>query len=293
MRTVRKPLVVILILGCVWTTSTPSVSASGIPTVDVAAIAQQLTSYTTQLLEFQEALAQTGLGQSQLAQMLIDYEQTLREYRSYLNQIRGLQRIIDQADWKKILKIIVESPYGQDILAEIPLLKPDDPDYKEQVRDRMAEYGTYPKRTDEVIEDVTDLGVSEDEAAPFVEYNQQLNKRFGQSVQQFNMTSVNNKGIEERTEKLNNYGDRILSLGDESDLATLQLMVSQQNLLGHQMEANTLAVNQLLLNYESPSNAHMQQKAKMLDDEIERLKRVHERGTIQPAGTSSFAKSGF
>ena len=293
MMTVRKPFVVMLIIGCVWVTSTLSTLASGIPTVDVAAIAQQLTSYTTQLLEFQEALAQTGLGQSQLAQMLIDYEQTLREYKSYLNQIRGLQRIIDQADWKKILKIIVESPYGQEILAEIPLLKPDDPDYKEQVRDRMGEYGTYPKRTDEVIEDVTDLGVTGDEATPFVEYNQRLEKQFSKFAQQNNMVSVNRKHMAERTDKLNEYALEITELGDESDLATLQFMASQQNLFGHQMEANTLAVNQLLLNYESPSNAHMQQKAKMLDDEIDRLKRVHERGTIQPAGKSSFAKPGF
>ena len=290
---VRQLVVAWIIVFSVGLGSGQPAWSSGIPTIDVAAIAQELTSYITQLQEFQQAILQTGIGESQLAQMLLDYEQTLREYRSYLNQIRGLQRLIDQEDWRRLLRIVVESPFGQGIIAEIPLLSPDDPDYTEKVREQMQEYGTYPDAPETVSKNLADVGISGENALPLEAYSQDMEKSFARYKDQLNMASANNKASEERIEKIDVLGDRIRNLGDESDLATLQMMATQDNFGMHQNEALIRAITQNGLNYESPTHAQMQRKAQMIKNEIERLKRVRARGGAKLSGITSFAGPGF
>ncbi len=289
----RRWLLAVVLSWCVWMGPVPVAKSSGIPTVDVVSIAQQLTSYVTQLQEFQQMIVSVGLEQSQLAQMLIDYEQKLREYRSYLNQVRSVQRFISDPDWARLVKIIVKTPYGQGIIGKVPFLKPDAPDYKEQIRDKLQEYGIFPAPTDEVLTDLDGVGISGDEAKPFEAYNDELEQQFSRYEEQLNMTSVNQRDIKERTKKINEYAADIRSLGDESDLATAQMGLTQDNFASHQREAAIRATTQNGLNYESPTTAQMQRKAKMIKEEIERLKRVRARGGVKMGGKTSFARDGF
>ena len=104
-----------------------------------------------------------------------------------------------------------------------------------------------------------------------------------------NIVSGNQVAIEEREEKLNKYMDKVLSLGDESDLATLQMIASQQNLAGYQQEATIRTLNQMMLTYESPSTALANRRAGMVDQEIERLKKVHANSTNFKLGRDRWA----
>ncbi|MDR4483980.1 MAG: type IV secretion system protein [Nitrospirales bacterium] len=285
----RMLCVMVLSVGVGVATVPAPAKASGIPTVDIAQIVQSLTSYITDLQGFSELIIQTGLEESQLASLLQQYTQTLREYKSYLNQLRSLQEFISAPDWAALIKIVVQSPYGKEVLGQIPLLDPEGPDYNKEVRQRAGEYGPVPQETESVVEGYTDLGVDAGDLAHIEAYNDGLNQNFSKYAQQMNIVTRNQKAIEEREEKVNEYMDNILNLGDESDLATLQLMASQQNLAGHQREAILRTLNQMQLTYESPSTALANRRAGFVDQEIERLKKVHADSTNHTLGRDRWA----
>lgn len=263
--------------------------ASGIPTVDVAQIAQSLTSYIQDLTFYQETLIQTGLENSQLASLLAQYAQTLQEYKHYLHQIQSLQAFISEPDWRVLMKIVVKSPYGQKALAQIPLLKPDDPGYEKDVRNVAGEYGPVPEETADVVNAYTALGVKPGDLKHIEAYNDGLNQNFAKYTQQMNMVSGNDKAIEERRETIEEMGKKVRNLGDESDLATLQMMATQQNFGAQQREASMELFNQWMLTYESPSTALANRRAGMVDQEIERLKKVHGNSTNFKLGRDRWA----
>jgi hypothetical protein len=294
MNRVFRVLCVVVVSVVVSVVTVPdTVRASGIPTVDIAQIVQGLTSYINDLSGFQELIIQTGLEESQLAALLQQYAQTLTEYKSYLNQLRSLQEFISAPDWAALMKIVVQSPYGKEILGQIPLLKPDNPGYKDEVRQRAGEYGPVPQETADVVGEYEALGVGAGDLTHIEDYNDGLNKNFAKYTEQMNIVSRNEAAIEGREEKLNEYGDNIRGLGDESDLATLQMMASQQNLAGHQQEATIRALNQMMLTYESPSTALANRRADMVDQEIERLKKVHANSTNFTLGADRWSGGGW
>lgn len=200
--------------------------ASGIPTIDIAQIVQGLTSYINDLSGFQELIVQTGLEESQLASLLQQYAQTLTEYKHYLNQLRSLQEFISAPDWAALMKIVVESPYGKEVLGQIPLLDPEGPDYNNEVRNRIAEYGPVPQETPVVVEGYTDLGVEAGDLAHIEAYNDLLNQNFSKYAEQMSIVSLNELAIKGREEKLERYSSELRGLGEESDLATAQLGVA-------------------------------------------------------------------
>ena len=285
----RVLCVVVFMMGVSVGMGPTMARATGIPTVDVAAIVQGLTSYIQDLTFYQEALIQTGLENSQLASLLAQYAQKLQEYKQYLHQVQSLQAFISAPDWAALMKIVVKSPYGQQALAKIPLLKPTDPGYDKDVRKVAGEYGPVPEETADVVGHYTALGVKPGDLKHIEDYNDGLNQSFAKYVQQMNIVSGNEAAIKEREGKLNRYGADIRSLGDESDLATLQMIASQQNLAGHQQEATMRTLNQLILTYESPSTALANRRAGMVDQEIERLKKVHANSTNFKLGRDRWA----
>jgi len=285
----RVLCVMVLSVGVGVATVPEPAKASGIPTVDIAQIAQGLTSYITDLQGFSELIIQTGLEESQLASLLQQYTQTLREYKSYLNQLRSLQEFISAPDWAALMKIVVQSPYGKEVLGQIPLLDPEGPDYNKEVRQRAGEYGPVPQETEMVVEGYTDLGVDAGDLAHIEAYNDGLNQNFSKYAEQMSIVSRNELAIKGREEKLEKYGNELRGLGEESDLATAQLGVAQQNLAGHQLEAIVRSLNQMQLTYESPSTALANRRADMVDQEIERLKKVHADSTNHRLGRDRWA----
>lgn len=260
--------------------------ASGIPTVDVLSVGQQLISYITDLSQFAEVIAQTGLETEHLATTLADYAQTLKEYQSYLNQLRSLQDFISAKDWAGLMTIIVGSPYGEELMGQIPLISLTDPDYADKARKLLEKYGGVPQKTEDILAAYKVLGSKAKELQHIEEYNEKLNEQYGKHVAQLNITSRNEAGIKAREETWAKFGKHILNLGEESDLATAQLGVSQANVAGLQREAMMRQINQQMLIYESPSTALANRRASMVDDELGRLKKVHANSENFKAGKS-------
>ncbi|WAH62218.1 hypothetical protein LZ023_40790 (plasmid) [Pseudomonas silvicola] len=81
----------------------PVVEASGFPTVDIAAIAQSVAEYSTQLQQYVEQMQQTVLEESQLAQLVSTYEQALTSYNHMLRQMTQLKNMMDRRDWTALM----------------------------------------------------------------------------------------------------------------------------------------------------------------------------------------------
>lgn len=267
--------------------------ASGIPTVDIAQIIQGLTSYITELSGYAEALLQTGIEEAQLAQMIQDYAQTLVEYESYLKQVRGLKDAISGEDWEQVMKVVVESPYGEEILGQIPTLDPKSVDFINEVRERVGKYGLVPQDTQDVVDRYAAMGVELNDLAHIQAHNDRLNQHFSKQTEQMSMVSRNEAAIQEREEKLKKYDSSLRGLGQESELATAQLGVVQQNLAGHQREATIRALNQMMLTYESPSAALANRRAAMVEQEIQRLEKVRANSTNHTLGSDSWGGGGW
>ena len=287
-RRVGCVVVMVMVLGGV--VGPERAQATGIPTVDVLSVGQQLISYVTDLSQFAEVIAQTGLETEHLATTLADYAQTLKEYQSYLNQLRSLQDFISASDWAGLMTIIVGSPYGEELMGKIPFISMADPDYADKARKLLAKYGGVPQKTDDILAAYKVLGSKAKELQHIEEYNEKLNEQYGKHVAQLNITSRNEGGIKAREEMWRKYQKAILNLGEESDLATAQLGVSQDNVAGQQREAMMRQINQQILVYEAPSTALANRRAEMVDEELERLKKVHKNSKNFKAGKSHWGK---
>lgn len=290
----RVLCVLVLSVGLIGVGAVPETArASGIPTVDIAQIIQGLTSYITELSGYAETLVQTGIEEAQLAQMIQDYAQTLLEYESYLKQVRGLKDAISGEDWEMVMDIVVESPYGEEILGQIPTLDPNSVDFINEVRERVGAYGLVPQETERVLDGYLALGVEADDLVHIEAYNESLNQNFAKQTQQMSIVSRNELAIQGREEKLGTYDTALRGLGQESELATAQLGVAQQNLAGHQREATIRALNQMMLTYESPSTALANRRAAMVEQEIQRLQKVHANSTNHTLGSDSWGGGGW
>ena len=139
------------------------------------------------------------------------------------------------------------------------------------------------------MEGYTDLGVDAGDLAHIEAYNDGLNQNFSKYAQQMNMVSRNEKAIKDRRGRIEEMGSKVRSLGDESDLATLQMMATQQNFGAQQREASMELFNQWMLTYESPSAALANRRADMVDQEIERLKKAHADSTNHKLGRDRWA----
>lgn len=245
-----------------------NVYATGIPVVDVAHIAETVLQYQQQLRDYREYMIQTGLQESQMMQMLTDYQQVLREYGHYLNQIQGLQNQISASEWEMLIGT-VEQFYGSADISVIPSMDYTSPTYQDDVRSVLNEYGLAPKSTDDVITKFESAGVTD--TAAFQSNMEQANQTYSKYSNQLEMVASNRQqiaklhGIRERNKSL------LKSLGDESDLATLQQIASQQIMLSNQLEGQATMLNQLLQTYEPPSALYAAQKAKRLENEAARL----------------------
>ena len=84
---------------------------AGIPTVDAGVIARQIIAYQQQLRDFEAQLQQVDLNSEQLAALNRQFSQTLKHYGDYLQQVRGLQRVISRKDWNGLFQAL-KNQYG-------------------------------------------------------------------------------------------------------------------------------------------------------------------------------------
>ena len=100
---VRMKKIAVAVIMAITATQPAMAPASGFPVVDIASVAQAVADYSNQLLQYTEQMQQTILEQSQLAQLIATYEQTMTSYYHMLSQMQGLSRLIDRRDYMAMM----------------------------------------------------------------------------------------------------------------------------------------------------------------------------------------------
>ncbi|MEM7083755.1 MAG: hypothetical protein AAF465_13575 [Pseudomonadota bacterium] len=242
--------------------------ASGFPVVDIAHIAQSIVGYVQELADYVEAIQQTALSTSQLTQMITDYTQVLQEYEHYLDQIRQLQDVISGDDWNELIATVERELAEVSDISLTQILDPDDGDYEADLREILENQGL----ASPIPADVTDF-YEDDLNVPAGELDA-MNQRLERMDLEYRRYAAQHENVARNTTRMVELDDQITSvqaaaasLGEQSDLATLQ-MIAQIQLL--QMKQQSLAMqqrNQELQLYEPTSLLINQQRARSVERE--------------------------
>lgn len=224
--------------------------ASGFPVVDIASVAQAVADYSNQLLQYTEQMQQTILEQSQLAQLISTYEQTMTSYHHMLSQMQGLQRLISKRDYIAIMKKFSNV---------IDMYPGNAPDFKSK------EWIAKGKDLSRMYNRVSDARDLEDaiRAIPFDAKSQELQETAAQQANTMDQMAVGQSLFSEgmndelltNVERAGEVATKRRSLGPEDHLATLQLMAEQNELtIESDQQANAIANAQLQYSNQMPAH---------------------------------------
>lgn len=224
--------------------------ASGFPVVDIASVAQAVADYSNQLLQYTEQMQQTILEQSQLAQLISTYEQTMTSYHHMLSQMQGLQRLISKRDYMAIMKKFSNV---------IDMYPGNAPDFKSK------EWIAKGKDLSRMYNRVSDARDLEDaiRAIPFDAKSQELQEAAAQQANTMDQMAVGQSLFSEgmndelltNVERAGEVATKRRSLGPEDHLATLQLMAEQNELtIESDQQANAIANAQLQYSNQMPAH---------------------------------------
>lgn len=229
--------------------------ASGFPVVDIASVAQAVADYSNQLLQYTEQMQQTILEQSQLAQLISTYEQTMTSYYHMLSQMQGLQRLISKRDYMAIMKRFSNV---------IDMYPGNAPDFKSK------EWIAKGKDLSRMYNRVSDARDLEDaiRAIPFDAKSQEIQETAAQQANTMDQMAVGQSLFSEgmndelltNVERAGEVATKRRSLGPEDHLATLQLMAEQNELtIESDQQANAIANAQLQYSNQMPAHFFAQQ----------------------------------
>lgn len=224
--------------------------ASGFPVVDIASVAQAVADYSNQLLQYTEQMQQTILEQSQLAQLISTYEQTMTSYYHMLSQMQGLQRLISKRDYMAIMKKFSNV---------IDMYPGNAPDFKSK------EWIAKGKDLSRMYNRVSDARDLEDaiRAIPFDAKSQEIQETAAQQANTMDQMAVGQSLFSEgmndelltNVERAGEVATKRRSLGPEDHLATLQLMAEQNELtIESDQQANVIANAQLQYSNQMPAH---------------------------------------
>lgn len=224
--------------------------ASGFPVVDIASIAQAVADYSNQLLQYTEQMQQTILEQSQLAQLIATYEQTMTSYYHMLSQMQGLQRLISKRDYMAIM-----SKFSN----VIDMYPGNTPNF--QSKEWIAK-GKDLSRMYNRVADARDLETAI-RAIPFDGKSAELQETAAAQANTMDQMAVGQSLFSEsmndelltNVERAGEVADKRRSLGPEDHLATLQLMAEQNELtIESDQQANAIANAQLQYSNQLPAH---------------------------------------
>ena len=255
--TTKKKVLVLIISGCL---SFKAVG-SGFPVVDLAGLVQAVTQYSQLIQEYDQILKQTGLNTDQLLTAIDQYTQTLREYQVLLNQVESLKNKLDRKDYMAISR-------DMNRLYENHLLDTDVPQTLELSR-RQADFGTRDDMntlaTDALSYVPQDLSYS---------YNLANNANNESEEREF----YRNLNQQSRTD-IDHVDKQRLSLGSQSELATLQLLVEQNQILIDQIAtSNEMKLASMGSSNMANQSAQIELRSKL--KRLERMKKAKEQGII-------------
>ena len=255
--TTKKKVLVLMISGCL---SFKSIG-SGFPVLDIAGLVQAVSQYTMLIQEYDQILKQTGLNTDQLLTAIDQYTQTLREYQVLLNQVESLKNKLDRKDYRAISR-------DMNRLYENHLLDTDVPQTIELSR-RQADFGTRDDMnilaTDALSYVPQDLSYSYNLASSA--NNESKEREFYRNLNQQSRTDIDH------------VDKQRLSLGSQSELATLQLLVEQNQILIDQIAtSNEMKLASMGSSNMANQSAQIELRSKL--KRLERMKKAKEQGII-------------
>ncbi|MFA1563024.1 hypothetical protein [Aliivibrio fischeri] len=225
---------------------------TGFPVVDIAGLAQAVTQYSQLIQEYDQILKQTGLNTDQLLTAIDQYTQTLIEYQVLLNQVESLKGKMDRKDYASLDRDVNH-------LYENHLSDTDVPQSLELSR-RYDDFGTR-----------EDMNALAEDALNYVPgdvahtYNL-ANDANNQSAERELYRSLNAQSREDiaHVDKLR------VGLGSQSQLATMQLMVEQNQILIDQIATS----NEMKLSSMSTGSFEEQAAQAALRSKLNRLELI-------------------
>lgn len=249
MQIVKRTLIAVMISSSL---SLPA-SGTGFPTIDVANLMQAVIQYTQLIKEYEQILKQTGLNTDQLLTAIDQYTQTLTEYQVLLNQVEGLKNQLERKDYRAISS-------DMNRLYENHTKDTDVPQTVELNR-RYDDIGTR-SDTEALAQDAltyvpSDIAFS---------YNRASDAN-NQSVERAFYRNLNAQSRED----IAHVDKQRVNLGSQSELATLQLMVEQNQILIDQIATN----NEMKLSSMGADNSLSHQAARLeLEAKLRQLERI-------------------
>lgn len=226
------------------------VTASGFPTVDIAAIAQSVTDYINQLQQYAEAMAQTALNESQLAEAIKLYEQTMIEYDHMLRQMEGLKSRISNRQWQQIY-----AKYGS-VINTYPGMKPDfDSARWAKINRELETLFPRAQRLSDIEDDLASLAYDSNSLQHVTETARQSYAREQLAVGQSMFVQDMDDELEVQMGRYGEVSSKRASLGPEDHLATLQVMAEQNELVIEALQQQS-AINNAQLQYSNQLESH-------------------------------------
>lgn len=219
---VVKTFVATSLMGALGLAPLPSV-AGGFPVVDIPALIKQVQQISDELERYQELIKQTGLDTQQLTQMIHTYDQLVQRYKLAMAQAASLKDKMSERDWQAMMaaadRAFQYSPEsGNDIQAS------QDPIIQQSITEHDRLYGSLDPRSKLKKDSIDVLG---EMPSGFEKDYANATRSIYQQTQysDFQKQQTNSAKAADTLDR--NRG----KLGDQSELATLQTMVDQNQLI--------------------------------------------------------------
>ena len=251
-----------------------AVHAAGIPTVDIGVIAQQIRSYQQQLRDFETQLQQADLADEQLTMLNRQFSQTLKEYGDYLEQVKGLHRVISRQDWDSLFQTLINY-YGVSPYSRIAGSHEAGAAGRNAIDAELSKLYNVPAEVDQVRQQMSSAGIDPE---PWVTQAQRHRKRYEVYRDQLELAKDSNRELQERYRKVG-ITKKNFSLADKSALNALQTAVTTNFHIIDELQALNKVRNQQLLytNHDyiqalSAAEAQRQAEAERLEKALNREK---------------------
>ena len=265
----RSPVKTTFLIAALCCFLVSAVHAAGIPTVDAGVIARHILAYQQQLRDFETQLQQVNLNSEQLATLNRQFSQTLKQYDDYLQQVRGLQRVISRKDWNGLFQVL-RNQYGISPYSRIAKVGRSGSAGRNAIDAEVDKLYRVPAQADQVRHRFAAAGVDPE---PWVTQAQRHRARYEAYRDQLELAGDGNRELMERYRKIRITKENF-DLGDKSDLNALQTAVTTNFHIIDELQALNKIQNQRLLHgnhdyMHALSMAEAERRA-----EVERLERV-------------------
>ena len=237
-----NPVKTTFLIAVLWFCYLSAAHAAGIPTVDAGVIARQIIAYQQQLRDFEAQLRQVSLNSEQLTMLNRQFGQALKEYDDYLQQVRGLQRVISRQDWNRLFQVLTNQ-YGISPYSRIARVGETGNAGRRAIDAEVDRLYRVPAGADQVRNQAATLGIDPELWAAQA---QRQRARYEAYRDQLELAKDGNRELLERHRKVGVTKSNF-DLGDKSDLNALHTAVTTHFHIIDELQALNKVQNQRLL----------------------------------------------